>query len=149
MSQKVYHIIPASSISIWAFVLVMLALIGILVLYGRFMYWSKYTSYEVDDSQLRIQGGIYSRIMEREQLLLDDASIENIKGHELYGIRIRTNGIGLPGFKSGWFTLKNGEKALLFVTDQNRVLRIPTKDDFSLLLTVDDPEGLLNTLRNP
>ena len=59
---------------------------------------------------------------------------------------LRTNGAGLPGYGSGWFKLANGEKALLFVTDR-RVVYLPTREGYAVLLSVADPEAFLEALR--
>ena len=54
--------------------------------------------------------------------------------------------VGLPGYSEGWFRLVNGEKALLFVTDRSRVVYIPTKDGYSILLSTSKPEELLKSM---
>ena len=63
-----------------------------------------------------------------------------------YKPRIRTNGIGLPGYEEGWFKLRNNEKALLFVTDYSRVVYIPTDKGYSLLLSVSSSEEFRRSL---
>ena len=52
----------------------------------------------------------------------------------------RTNGAGLPGYGSGWFGLANGDQALIFVTDKRRVVYLPTREGYSLLLSVQEPD---------
>ena len=64
-----------------------------------------------------------------------------------YVPRWRTNGTGLPGYQAGWFKLANGEKALVFVTDPRRVVRVPTTEGFTVLLSVENPEDFLASLR--
>lgn len=56
-------------------------------------------------------------------------------------------GTGLPGYRAGWFRLRNGEKALLYVTDGSRAVYIPTNRGYSLLLSSQNPERLVNRLR--
>jgi hypothetical protein len=58
----------------------------------------------------------------------------------------RTNGIGLPGLSEGWFRLANGEKALMFVTDRDGVVYIPTRDGYSVLLSTVTPDEFLESL---
>jgi hypothetical protein len=53
----------------------------------------------------------------------------------------------MPGYKAGWFKLQNGQKALLFVGDSKRVVLIPVRSGYSLLLSVPDAEGFLTALR--
>ena len=78
---------------------------------------------------------------------MDDAGTVNIKESKEFGVRVRTTGVSIPGYKSGWFRLKNDEKALLFVTDQTKVVRIPTTEGYALMMTVDEPEAFLASLR--
>jgi len=49
---------------------------------------------------------------------------------------VRTRGTGLPGYSAGWFRLRNGEKALCFLTDRSRLAYVPTRAGFSVLLSV-------------
>ena len=63
-----------------------------------------------------------------------------------YKPKWRTNGTGLPGYQSGWFKLQNGQKALLFVADSRRVVFIPVRSGYSLLLSVSDAEQFLARL---
>jgi hypothetical protein len=56
-------------------------------------------------------------------------------------------GTGLPGYSAGWFSLRNGEKALLFVTDRSRVVRIPTRDGYSLMVSPRHPQAFMEALR--
>ena len=61
--------------------------------------------------------------------------------------RWRTNGVAIPGYQSGWFKLRNGERALLFVRDKRRVVYVPTSEGYSLLVSVDEPERVAAQLR--
>ena len=60
---------------------------------------------------------------------------------------MRRMGTGLPGYQAGWFRLRGGEKALLYLTDRSKAVYIPTTNDYSLLLSPADPDGFLETLR--
>jgi hypothetical protein len=60
----------------------------------------------------------------------------------------RRMGTGLPGYQAGWFRLRNGEKALLYLTDRTRAVYIPTTAGYSLLLSPADPDRFLSQLRS-
>jgi len=60
---------------------------------------------------------------------------------------LRTNGAGLPGYGSGWFRLANGDRALIFVTDKRRVVSLPTRGGYSVLLSLAEPAKFLEALR--
>jgi hypothetical protein len=53
----------------------------------------------------------------------------------------------LPGYASGWFDLASGESALLYLTDRQRAVYVPTDLGFSLLLSPRDPDAFLAALR--
>jgi hypothetical protein len=59
----------------------------------------------------------------------------------------RTMGTGLPGYQAGWFRLKNGEKALLYLSDRSRAVYVPTTAGYSLLLSPADPDRFLSAVR--
>ena len=60
---------------------------------------------------------------------------------------LKTNGTGLPGFKSGWFRLRNRRKAFVAMTTGPRVLWLPTHNGYDLLLQPRQPQALLDRLR--
>ena len=59
---------------------------------------------------------------------------------------LRSNGVGLANYRVGWFRLKNGQRALCFLTRTDSVLYLPTNQSFVLLLSTSEPERLLNAL---
>jgi hypothetical protein len=62
--------------------------------------------------------------------------------------RSRRWGTGLPGYAAGWFRLRNGERALLYVTAWSRVLYVPTSAGYVLLLSPQHPDEMLADLRH-
>jgi hypothetical protein len=54
----------------------------------------------------------------------------------------------MPGYQAGWFRLRNGEKALVFVGDPTRVVFIPVRDGYSLLVSVAEADPFLSALRS-
>lgn len=61
--------------------------------------------------------------------------------------RRRLNKTGF--FKRGidWYELRNGDRALVFITNPRSVLYIPTRLGFTILMSVDNSTQLLNQLR--
>ena len=80
-------------------------------------------------------------------LRLDRAAIVDLGESTDYAPRRRTFGTGLPGYASGWFRLRNGEKALAYLTRRDAVLYLPTSLGYSLLLSADRPQELLASLK--
>jgi hypothetical protein len=57
--------------------------------------------------------------------------------------RLHTWGASMPGFSSGWFRLRNGEKAVCVLTDQRHVTYLRSNaDNLTLLLSLNDPAPL-------
>jgi hypothetical protein len=77
---------------------------------------------------------------------VEEARRVDLRGVSEYRLRIRTNGVGLPGYRAGWFRLRSGEKALVFVTDLEQLVYVPTREGYSVLLSVVAPEEFLEAL---
>jgi hypothetical protein len=124
-------------------VLVMLAVSALLVLSVR---GSRSARFELGADGLRLRGDLYGRLIPRAELRVSEA--RRVTPSDT-GLRAstRTLGTGLPGYRAGWFRLENGEKALLYVTDEARTVYVPTSAGYSVLLSPADPEAFLAALR--
>jgi hypothetical protein len=145
--ERIYSIIPAGSgpyIFILVFSLILLAAIGFFVFIG---YSSRHVSFEVNDQGLQISRAVYGRFIPREKIAADGVKVINLNIDAEYKPKLRTNGIGLPGYAEGWFKLKNNEKALLFLTDSSRVVYIPTNNNYSVLLSVRETEEFAGLIK--
>ena len=146
MMARTFDITPASSaplITILAIGIFLILLLGFFAFIG---YSARNTKFEVSDQGLQIKGGIYGRFIPKEEVDRENVKIINLNTDPEYKPRIRTNGIGLPGYSEGWFKLKNKEKALLFVTDRSNVVYIPTNKDYSVLLSVSNSEEFYQSM---
>ncbi|MEO6181844.1 MAG: PH domain-containing protein, partial [Verrucomicrobiota bacterium] len=59
----------------------------------------------------------------------------------------KTCGTALPGYGAGWFRLYNKSKALIFLSDKKEAVYIPTRKDFSVLLSAENNPVLLEALQ--
>ncbi len=135
----------ASDLLPWlAFVLVPLVTVALL---APLLFAGRRVRFELGDESLRIRGDLYGRTIPRSDLQAAGAAVIDIKRHTTFGRMLRTNGIGLPNYLSGWFRPHGDGRALLFVTDQTRVVAVPTTAGYQLLLSPADPEGFLAALR--
>jgi hypothetical protein len=150
--EKVFSIFPAASGTltfIWVFSLVIgLILIGIIALFLSIGYQARHASFTVSDQGLRIGPGLYGRFIPREDIDKEGVRVVNLNLEAEYQPKWRTNGAGLPGYAAGWFKLKNKEKALVFLTDRSRVVYIPTKQKYSILLSVWEAEELADAIQH-
>jgi hypothetical protein len=145
--RQVFEIVPASGSAIPFFAVILAIQLGLVALFGFFWYSMRHTTFEVSADGIRIRGDVYGRTISLSQLHLDKAKVYNMAGDRDHSLSWRTNGIGMPGYSSGWFRLKNGEKALVFLTSRARVLYIPTSEDYALVVSPRDTDALLQALR--
>ena len=103
--------------------------------------------FEISTEGLRLRGAVYGRMIPSSSLELGAARRIDFRVEPDLRPRLRTNGIGLPGYLAGWVKLRNGEKALTFMSDRSYVVYIPTTEGYSLLLSVAEPDRFLSRLR--
>lgn len=79
---------------------------------------------------------------------LDQARVVDLRQENSLQPTIKLVGSRLPGFRSGWFRLRDGRRAYVLTTSDSRVLYLPRKDGSALLLGVERPDALLQALRD-
>lgn len=146
-AATVFPMIPAASKSLWFFAIISLILVGVLLLMVWLAWSMQHARFTVSTEGLRLQGDLYGRLIPLKSLKLDAAVVTNLNTDKDHQPKRRTMGTALPGYAAGWFKLRNGEKALLFVTDKTRVARIPTTEGYSLMLSVSNPSALIDALK--
>ena len=144
--SDVFQLVPASDKTLWVLGGIALLLIGLLCLFGYLAYSSRHMRFGISPEGLTISGGLYGRTISAESLVVEEAKRVDLREVSEYRLRIRTNGVGLPGYRAGWFRLRSGEKALVFVTDLEQVVYVPTREGYSVLLSVVAPEEFLEAL---
>lgn len=147
MSQ-VFPMVPASNKTLLSIGIFAVLMLGLFCLSLFIAYSCQQVKFEVSEQQLNITGDLYGRSIPLTSLVIDEAKVIKLDKESPYQPRWRTNGIGLPGYQSGWFKLKNGEKSLLFVTEKNDVVYLPTVEGYSLLMSVKQPTELLESLKH-
>ncbi len=109
--------------------------------------WGAETTYEVSAAGVRVRGTLYGRLVPAAALRVGRARRVDLAAEPGLAPAARTNGVGLPGYGAGWFRLADGERALAFVTDRARLVHVPTAAGYALLLSVDDPDGFVASVR--
>jgi hypothetical protein len=143
--HEVFYIVPASSRALGFLVGLGILLLAVVALFGCFAYASRAARFEISDQGLRIRSAVYGRTIPAQALVPEEARIVDLR-HELQPT-FRTNGIGLPGYAAGWFRVRGEGRALLFVTDRSRVVYLPTRDGYPVLLSVQEPENFLQAVQ--
>ena len=145
--KEVFPLISPGNTALWvilALAAVLAAAVAILLVLAVTL---RHGAVEVSAEGLRLRVPLYGRQLPMRALLLDTARPVNLTAEHDLGLEWRTNGIGLPRYQVGWFKLRNGDKALAAITDPERVALIPSREGFSLLVSVGDPQHLVDALR--
>jgi len=98
----------------------------------------------VDDASLTLGGGFYRISIPLDRLADGGAQAERVQH---YDVGMRTNGIGMPGLSLGWFALGKGGKAFVAITDPDNVVRIPTQSGYTILVSTDESDALVERLQ--
>lgn len=149
--DKVFNIIPATSGAytfIWVLgIILVIVIVGVVAMFASFGYQARHASFALTDDGLRIGPGMYSRTIPKDSVDVTGVRAMDLNLEKNYRPGWRTNGAGMPGFSVGWFKLQNQEKSLLFVTDRSSVVYIPTTDNYSVLLSVQDAAGMVEAIK--
>jgi Bacterial PH domain len=142
-----FPIIPGQVRVLWlALPILSIAVAGI----GVFVYSlsaARTARFEVSSEGLRLRGDFYGRLIPARSLRLDIARAVDLRNEPTLEPVLRTAGTAISGYRAGWFRLRDGERALLYVTDPAHVAYVPTSDGYSVLLSVADPVAFLASLR--
>lgn len=145
--MQVFPIPPAAGKGVWVLIAVLVILVAAAAMLGWVAWSTKHSRAEVSPQGLRLVGDLWGRTIPLETLRLDEARIVDLRAEPDLVPRRRTMGTGLPGFAAGWFRLRNSEKALIYLTDRTRVVYLPTDEDYSVMLSSEEPERLLDALK--
>lgn len=81
------------------------------------------------------------------ELDLDAARIVDLAQERALQPVFRLFGSALPGYRSGWFRLRNRTTAYVVLSDWRRVLVLPRRDGKLLLFSLQKPDAVLDALR--
>ena len=126
--------------------LMLVIIIPLIILTFGIISSMKNTTLTLTEKELIIKSTFYGRKIPLENIMVDGIKAISLDENTDYDLSIRTNGTATPQFKSGWFRLKNREKALVFITDKNSVVLIPTKD-YLLLFSMDNIDEFINKIK--
>jgi len=108
---------------------------------------SQRVRFEVSPAGLRVRGDLYGRLVPAETLRGSQIRAVDLRTERALAPVARTFGTGMPTYRSGWFRLANGEKALLYLTDPSRAVYAPTTAGWSVLVSTDRPSEIAERLR--
>ena len=145
--MNVFPIAPAASRYFWFMIPVVVILVGAVVLLATSIRGAQSSTFEIGPEGLRLHGDLYGRLIPKAELRVDLARRVDLTREDGLRPKWRRMGTALPGYQSGWFRLRNGDKALLYLTDRTRAVYVPTTAGYGLLLSPVDPDAFLSRLR--
>ena len=148
MSTQVFPIIPAHASVYLILIPILLVLFigGGVATYAAFA--SRHVKFEVSPEGVTIRGDMFGRLVPKDKMVLKSARAVDLTQEPNLAPKWRSGGTGYPGYKAGWYRLRDESKALVFITDPHSVVYIPTVDGSCLILSVAEPDKFLQALRN-
>lgn len=140
-SKALYFLVP---VIVFAFAALSFAVLAL----GSAAFATTRTRFEVSADGLHVRGGevMWKSFVPRAVLDARGARRVSFESEPAFRPTRRTMGTALPGYAGGWFRLENGQKALVYLTDRSRAVLIPTREDYVVLVSPQDPEGLVRAL---
>jgi hypothetical protein len=143
---ETFPIVPGQVRLLWVAVPSLLILLGLIATVAYSLSGAHNARFEVSPVGLRLRGDFYGRFIVASDLRLDSARAVNLQTEPTLAPRFRTMGTAVQGYQAGWFRLRDGERALVYITDRSRVAYVPTARGYALLLSVADPDAFLASL---
>jgi Bacterial PH domain len=147
MMETVYHIVPAGFRPLYLLTPVLVLLAGGLGMLAATGYGSQRAAFILSDRGIDFRGDVYGRRIPWNALRLSEARIVDLNREATLRPRSRRIGTALPGYAAGWFGLNNGQRALVYLTERQRALYVPTTLGYALLLSPQDPNAMLAAMR--
>ena len=142
-----FPLVPPPAATTWTVAAIAVLLLALALALASLVWFPGGIGVRVTDATLRVAAPVYGRSVPIAALDLDGARILDLRRSSPFAPRIRTNGVGLPGLLLGWVRLVNGDRAYAALSARDRVLYLPTREGWALLLSPREPERLLERLR--
>ncbi|MSR42705.1 MAG: hypothetical protein EXS19_01560 [Pedosphaera sp.] len=124
------------------------AVVGfVMLLIGYGAHAARHATIEISPDSFRVRGDIYSRRIPLRELLLEEARVVDFAVEPDLRPKWKLCGTALPGHQAGFFSLHNGQRAYVFLTDTVGVVHLRTRAGGLLLLSPMAPENFLAALR--
>lgn len=145
--KDAFAIAPASTTTFWVIVAIACIPLLLLAIFGYISWSSRNTQFEVTDTDVRISGTLYGRTIPLSSIIPESIQRVDLNNDSPFALSWRQNGVGLPGFKVGWYRLRNGERALVYITDPQRAVYFKTRADHAVIATPSDPDAFIALVR--
>lgn len=145
--MDVFSIAPPTGRAMWLVLMIPGLVVALVVgLLAVSVVGARSARFEVSPEGLRLRGDLYGRLIPVDQIRGLTATRVDFQANPELTPQRRTMGTGLPGYRAGWFRLRNGERALLYLTDSSRAVYVPTRAGYGVLLSPAEPDKFLAAL---
>ena len=142
-----FGLAPASTSVTASLIGISALLLGLASIFLWYAWAASHAQVTLQDDTLHLHVPLYGRQIPLSAIDIARAAIVDIDARSPLRPRMRTNGIGLPGYGVGWFRLADGSRALMAATRRSNMLYLPTHDGYVLLLSLTEPSELLEQLQ--
>jgi hypothetical protein len=108
---------------------------------------SRHTTFELSREHLRIRGNVFGRTIPINLLVIAKARLIDLDKEPDYKPSGGSCAASVPGYQTGLFKLRNGLRVVMFVTEREKVVYIPTKKNYAVMMSPKHPERMLEALR--
>ena len=122
--------------------------VGMAGLLGYFLWGAFHSTVTIGKGSVRLKVPIYSTSVPLGAIDAESAKLLDLAENLEFKPRIRTNGLGVPGYHLGHFRLKDGHRARLAVTTKSSVAYVPLGERKALLLSVEEGENFIAALKS-
>ncbi|MFC4527259.1 hypothetical protein ISN76_11180 [Dyella halodurans] len=118
-----------------------------LVLSTAFYWQASAIRIKATPDELTVGGGLYQVSLPMSQVETKNIRVR-AKDDKNHRVGPRTNGIGMPGFSLGWHRTTGDVKAFVAITVSDKVVVIPTRAGYDILVSPPDPDTFVAEMRN-
>jgi hypothetical protein len=122
-------------------------LVGLAGLFGWFAVMQRRSTIVVTERDVILNITLYGRTIARDHLVVDSITKATMKNPGPHRLAMRTNGLSVPGYQLGWFTTQGVGRVLAAISDNDLVVW-RTRDNYGVVVSVQDSDGLIAALRN-
>ncbi len=144
---ETFPIVPGTVRMLWIVGPILVAILAAGAALSYSTAGARTSKFEVSPAGLRLSGDFYGRLIPAGQVRADEARPVDLRRERALQPTVRTGGTAVPGYRAGWYRLRGGEKALVYLTDESRVAYVPTTAGYSVLVSVADPAAFVASLR--
>ncbi|NUS38313.1 MAG: hypothetical protein HOQ02_04735 [Lysobacter sp.] len=123
------------------------ALLVLLLVWAAMAWAMRRHRIELQADALTIVAGFHRDRLALSELQLEKARVGTLGEHPEWKPFLKSNGMALPGFRSGWFRTRRWQRVFACLAGGERVLWVPTTRKHALVLEARQPQVLLDRLR--